>query len=387
MKGLITLLLLCSVQLGALAAQNNCCGQAFLGVYSEGVSAEKAKKLGFENRYGSYVSSIIGNTAAEKFGFQPFDYIFGVNEYRTGPGTDLSDILSEYKPGDEVVIHFVRSGQKQSQKVTLGDREDAKPAKENAAEKAFLGVSPVEMGRDQMEGVKVNVVDGSSADKIGIRDGDRLLKINNITLFDWTDVSIAIKTLKAGEIVKIQYLRQGEKGEVSGPMGAYADSHKDEEYYNEGSNYNFNWNFNRSDEEEEAEGDNENRPEINYTPVDLSNVQVQTGTLTEEEAGQMLPLLGLDGATANDVKLDGLTVVPNPQAKRFKLSFRLIDAGETSIEVYNRAGRLIYSNDPGNLQGEFSDDVDMGQNGAGDYFLRVRQGERQTLRKISLFNS
>ena len=37
---------------------------AFLGIYSERVSKEKAKKLGFDNPYGSYVSSVIPGTAA-----------------------------------------------------------------------------------------------------------------------------------------------------------------------------------------------------------------------------------------------------------------------------------------------------------------------------------
>ncbi|MEM1220930.1 MAG: hypothetical protein AAGH79_18560, partial [Bacteroidota bacterium] len=49
---------------------------AFLGVRSDDISREKAKKLGFSNYYGDYVTKVIKNTAAEKAGIQPNDVDF-----------------------------------------------------------------------------------------------------------------------------------------------------------------------------------------------------------------------------------------------------------------------------------------------------------------------
>ena len=50
---------------------------AFLGVNIADMSESKAKKLGLENPYGTYVSSVIKNSAADKGGIKPLDYIHG----------------------------------------------------------------------------------------------------------------------------------------------------------------------------------------------------------------------------------------------------------------------------------------------------------------------
>ena len=72
---------------------------AFLGVMTNSVSKTKAKKLNFDNHYGGYVSRVIDNTSAEKAGVQIFDYIYGIDEYRTGEHQNISSLLRKFKPG------------------------------------------------------------------------------------------------------------------------------------------------------------------------------------------------------------------------------------------------------------------------------------------------
>lgn len=92
----------------------------YLGIHSEHLSKKKAERLGFKNRYGSYVSKVVKNSAAEKAGLQPFDYIYGVEDQRTSDNQDLSDILDDYEPGEEVTLHFIRKGEKKNSEGRAG---------------------------------------------------------------------------------------------------------------------------------------------------------------------------------------------------------------------------------------------------------------------------
>ena len=151
----------------------DCYGTPFLGIYSNGISKKKAKALNFENTEGSYITGVIGNTAAEKAGLQPFDYIYGIDEYRTDYGLSLTSILRKYDPGDEVTLHLYRKGKKETRVINLGKRSDAEYHKRKKSEDPFLGVEQRSKGwEDNYEGVRVNIVSNSTAEAMGLEDGD-----------------------------------------------------------------------------------------------------------------------------------------------------------------------------------------------------------------------
>jgi len=73
-----------------------------------------------------------------------------------------------------------------------------------------LGVTP---GRSEGEGIEVRRVRSDSlAEKVGLREGDRLLRIGAKELERRTDISKAVKVVKAGEEFEIEVLRTGEDG-------------------------------------------------------------------------------------------------------------------------------------------------------------------------------
>jgi hypothetical protein len=82
--------------------------------------------------------------------------------------------------------------------------------------------------------------------------------------------------------------------------------------------------------------------------------------------------------------LEKINLYPNPSKGMFKLQFDLPEKGQTEIKVFNAAGRIIYEYELGNFTGEFSDEVDISQNGTGTYFLQIRQGEKYASKKIIL---
>jgi S1-C subfamily serine protease len=356
--------------------------RGFLGIYADHVSEEKAKKLGFDNPYGSYVTAVLKNTAAENAGIQPLDYIYGIDEYRVGENQWLTGILKKYKPGDNGTVHFLRKGKKSSAKVTFGKQSDAQKTSRNDCEDPFFGIT--EEGTTS-EGVRVNPVSGSTAADLGLQKGDVISAINGHKMVDWQDITIAIEMLNPGETIAVEYLREGKSMKGSKAIRSYAETKKCDNCDCGGNNVviddirinpDFNFNFNRSQRKDDSGGQRTDVSKMTLTLDDAS--QTDVGNMTGK---------GLSASSANSLPVERLSVMPNQSKGMFKLEFNLPSSGSTLVRVFNSSGRVIYEYDLGNYSGTFSDDVDISQNGPGSYYLHVSQGGKSFTKKIVLTKS
>ncbi|NRB63722.1 MAG: PDZ domain-containing protein [Saprospiraceae bacterium] len=201
---------------------------AFLGVTADQISKRKVQLLGLENRYGEYITSIVEGSAAEKAGLLPLDFLTGINDEELDWSTDLSDLLGQYQAGDEVNIHFVRKGKTMTKLVTLGKRRSTNwnmssfsfPQNNN---EPFLGISKHDAHSDYELGVRVNIIDMSTADDLGMKDGDVILKINDYPMVDWEDISGAIDMLQVGDNINLEWERVGKSYKQSGTIKSKAD--------------------------------------------------------------------------------------------------------------------------------------------------------------------
>lgn len=341
---------------------------AFLGIYSNSVSEEKAKKLGFDNQHGSYVTRIITNTAAEKAGLQAFDYVYGINDYRANKDVSLTEIIKKFKTGDQATVHFIRNGEKQSATITFAKRSDSKTSiSDNECDAPFLGVQHLD---DENEGVSVEVVEKSTAKELGLQDGDVVTKINNHRIVDWDDVTISVDNMKVGDNVTVEYMRDGKKQTATKPIKSYCETRPNESRLR--FEFDSNDNARRVPESERIE------------EVSIANAIVDMKDLDTAEATEFKNRFGIEMLTANDLKVEKLAVAPDANAGKFQLQFNLPQAGETSIRIFNSAGRMIYNYDLGNFSGDFNDQVNISQNGAGNYFLEIRQGSKSVTKKVIL---
>ncbi|AEE54355.1 PDZ domain-containing protein [Haliscomenobacter hydrossis] len=350
-------------------------GDAFLGVNLGTMSKEKAKKLGFSNAYGTYVSSVIPGTGAAKAGLQAFDYIYGVDEYRVGEGQSLSFILRKFSAGQKANIYFIRKGQERNVSVTLSSKNedyDEDNDWEDDCDRPFLGVSQShETYADK--GVQVNIVEGSTAKEMGMKAGDLLTSINGYPIIDWGDISMALGTIKAGSTVSVDYLREGKKVSASKVIKSVCDARKSTSY---------NFNFNRSDDKSKEEGwAFKSAPQI--VRVNPANVKAKMEDMGKEDVDK-LKAQGVTMSGINNLRLEKINLFPNPTKGLFRLQFDLPEKGQTEVKVLNAAGRTIYEYELGNFSGEFSDEVDISQNGVGTYFLQIRQGDKYASKKIVL---
>lgn len=348
---------------------------AFLGIYSNTLSREKAKKLGLENYYGSYVTGIIGNTAAERAGIEPFDYIYGIDEYRTGARQNLGSILQKYEPGDRARIYYIRKSQDRSANVTLGSRSEAVYKEVDKCDEPFFGVSG-DHSRSLDKGVPVQIVSKSTAESLGMQNRDVILSINGYTIIDWDDISTAIDNMQIGENIRVTYSRNNRELTGIQPIKSYCETKglsgidkytiREKEFVVPG-----------------FETETEDRA---FKAVDFANVQIKVEDISREESSR-LRQSGSIRISSNSLQIDNLELSPDPQKGLFRLRFNLPSRGATRVQIFNEAGRNIYDYDLGTYSGQFDDEVDMSQNGNANYFLTVSQNDRSLAKKIILEKS
>ena len=353
---------------------------AFLGVYIDKLSEKKARALGFDNPYGSYVSGVIKNTAADKAGIMPFDYIIGIDEYRVGEEQYLNGILRKYEPGDEATVHFYRKGKRVNKSIVFRVYTEAIRESKDKCEDPFMGIIELEKESGQ-KGVKVKPVSNSTAMDIGLESGDIITYVNGYQMYDWTDIGIAINMLAPGDKIEVDYIRDGKKMKGSGNILSYAKTKKCKDCDCGESrnrividNSNFSIQYPKNLKRERYDTDSRK---------DVDDVIVSMEDVSDSEMRNMVSK-GVDMEVSNDLRVENLELSSNSDIGMFELQFDLDTEGETMVNVYNPAGRSIYEYDLGKFSGDFSDHIDISQNGAGTYFLKISQNRKSFVRKIVL---
>lgn len=333
-------------------------GNAFLGIYSESPSAKKAERLGFENPYGSYVTGILENSAAENAGLQAFDYVYGIDQYRVGENQSLTSILRKYQPGEEVTIHIIRRGKEMSFPTTLGIRSEARKRDRSRCEDPFFGVQPNDRSAEN-QGVRINVVDESTAQSLGLSDGDIITRINGFPMIDWGDIGTAVDMLEVGEDITVDFLRGGQSRKLSGKIRSYCDTYGEQR----------SWNFRFWEDDEEAE-----RTDVSISVEDLNAAGIR----------DVNDNLELELPTDNRLNIKDLVLDSETPDQTLRLQFELPQRGDTQILIYNDNGRQVYNYDLGSFSGEFTDEIGLSGLQASTYYLHVRQGKDNLVQKIQL---
>ncbi len=115
---------------------------AYIGVSSQALYPQLAKKLGLDTEFGGLIATVVPGGPAEKAGLKGGDekLEFQAGEYRTGGDVilevdghkvvgpaDLSRLVSTYQPGEKVKLTVLRDGDRDEVTVTLGRRPDSVP--------------------------------------------------------------------------------------------------------------------------------------------------------------------------------------------------------------------------------------------------------------------
>ena len=379
MKQLSLFLLIGLMTISSALAQN--VNRAFLGIYSDHISKEKALKLGFENLYGSYVTGIFKNTAAERAGIRPFDYIIGINKDEVTAKKSLTSLLCQYRPDDKVSVQFIRNGVLNSKNIILGAVHDVQEPSDCIYEKAFLGVEQIE-NIPNYNGVKVNIVDLSTAAQIQLRDGDVIQKINNFPILDWKDLKTAVSYLSPQDKVIVEVIRGQKRVVVSGRIDSYkkteerrlSDEAMQQPTIPDGTDYEQYLNETLANL---AQQDLPVMSEAELGAYEIPEISIED---FDESANVSVMDLKFD----NDLEVDKLNFFPHSDRGIFELTFILNNKGDTTAKILNELGEEVYRFDLENFGGTFKDEVDLSNTPRGTYFLELSQNDKSLSKKLIL---
>jgi len=113
---------------------------AYIGVSSQPLYPQLARKLGIDATFGGLVSEVVSGGPAEEAGIEGGDdkLRFQAAQYRTGGDVilqvegrdivgpdDLAEVISARQPGDEVTVTILRDGERKEIELKLGKRPDS----------------------------------------------------------------------------------------------------------------------------------------------------------------------------------------------------------------------------------------------------------------------
>lgn len=95
---------------------------SFLGISPLTVTRELREQFGLDRDWGVLIAEVDRDTPAGRAGLRQGDIIVGIDDKAMEQESDLYKFLRSKRPGDTVVVNYVRDGKEATARVTLGER-------------------------------------------------------------------------------------------------------------------------------------------------------------------------------------------------------------------------------------------------------------------------
>ncbi len=197
--------------------------RGWLGVQIQPVTDDIAESLGVRSTDGAIVADALDSGPAKGAGIRAGDIIIEVNGRSISEPKELSEMIADMNPGEEVTVTVLRDGDRRDIDVRLGDlnefdelqqTETGEPEPETPVELGSLedlGLT-LEANPDG-EGVVVSAVeDGSPADERGIRVGNVILAVGARAVSSSGDVEDGIAEAREKGRDAVLLRVQGDRG-------------------------------------------------------------------------------------------------------------------------------------------------------------------------------
>lgn len=184
--------------------------RGWLGVSLQPIDPDMAQALGLAEAQGVLVASVQRNSPAARAGLRPGDVVLGVDGRMTATPRDLATAVSLSRPGGTVSLAILREGQRQEQRVSLGEAPAARaeagrggdsggvPGASRRGELGLAFAAPSGKPGREAGAVIARVEPGSVAEERGLRAGDEVLRAGGREVRGPRDVVETIRTARQG---------------------------------------------------------------------------------------------------------------------------------------------------------------------------------------------
>ena len=196
--------------------------RGWMGVQIRSMSEDLAATYGLKDAKGAVVTSVQGDSPAEKAGLQPEDAVLSVDGHAIQDNGDLSRYIASKNPGTAVRLELLRGKERRSVNVTLGTfRDEPNQASSQAGDnRSKLGMtlrdlSPsmaerLELPRGTRGIVVMDVEAGEAAEDAGLARGDVILSVNGQGVDGVAAFERAVEQARADGRARLRVLRQGD---------------------------------------------------------------------------------------------------------------------------------------------------------------------------------
>ncbi|MEO8067177.1 MAG: PDZ domain-containing protein [Flavobacteriales bacterium] len=427
--------------------------RAYLGVYTGNWNQstcdddKKKNKNNTSVKEGACVSYVVEGTAAEKAGLKEGDVIVAIDDAEVKSEAHLVEAIRNHKPGDPVKVIYWRDGKKNTVGADLGETDATEgygysynydgDGSGNSyvfdMGGAFLGVVP---GATVDGGLSVeDVVDGSSAEGMGLLDGDVIKSLNGHDIEDFDDLVEAVEKTEPEQDVTLKVQREGNPLELKGKMGRseaftfempemapmspmppvppmngmdrMSDADQEqykrdmEQYERDMEQHGRDMEQHDRDMEQHDRGMEQHDRDLEQQRNDMEQLRQEMEELRNELRGDVrremrvtierkeltseeTTLLRNKGVAGLDNKLDlaGLRCFPNPSEGFFRLQFNVPAKGDLNVDVHDAKGERVYHESISDYEGDYERTLNLSTKADGNYYLVITQNGRTCTQKL-----
>ena len=192
--------------------------RGWLGVMIQKITPDLKQKLDLKDEKGALVADVPPGGPADKAGIKRGDVIVSFDEKEIKEMKDLPYIVASTPVGKTVTVEVIRKGRTKSIQVEVGTLEEEKETPQVAEAEPNLGMTLKELtpelagnlGLSETSGlVVVQVESNSPAAEAGMRPGDIILEVDQVTMKDLEQFIEKIKNYKAGDTILFLTKRRG----------------------------------------------------------------------------------------------------------------------------------------------------------------------------------
>lgn len=170
--------------------------RGLLGVSIQDINSKLAEEKKLKDLNGVFIAEVREESAADLAGIEEADVIIKINDRDIHNTSELQEAIGRYRPGDEIVVTYVRDGKVKQSKATLQNKMGTTDivTKEDVAVVMVLGAELSQASDEVLkslrlnDGVELKKVNAGKIKDAGLREGFIITKVNRIPVKDPEDV-------------------------------------------------------------------------------------------------------------------------------------------------------------------------------------------------------